>query len=394
MTRSIPPSLAFDLAEYDERAGKLRAAMTDAGIDVLFVTSPANTCYLTGYVASWYAPRLPIGVVVHRSSPELIVVDWSRHVDYVPTVAIHDALILVDYGSAHDELAAALDARGWTQGTVAIEYGTPTPVTAVMTAVERSLREHGAEVVAGDHLVDDLRVLKSPAERAVIRRAGAILDDVFAELAGHLRPGITELEVAAIVTTLLAVRGSEVPAQHPLVSSGPSAWADVHAFPSRRELERGDVVSVDACAVIDRYHVNLSRAFVLGAPTPLAERCVEAGARGLAVMTAEARADEGPERALALAAAAVRAEIPPENVWWIGGYSLGIAFPPSWVGHVYLANDGPRRADLAPGYVSNFETVLFDAVEGFEVAGIDTVMMDDDGVLAPLSRIPRTLLRV
>ncbi len=79
---------------------------------------------------------------------------------------------------------------------------------------------------------------------------------------------MTELQAAALLTSLLADGGSEVPATPPLVVSGPTAWVDTHSFPSRRVLEEGDTISIDCCAVIDRYHANLCRTFALGTPDP------------------------------------------------------------------------------------------------------------------------------
>ncbi|MFJ6654359.1 M24 family metallopeptidase [Microbacterium sp. NPDC091313] len=391
MTRRIPPSLPFAVAEYAARADALRATMREGGVDVLLVTSPANLCYLTGYVASWYAPRLPIGVLVSADDDDMVIVDWSRHADYVPLIALHDDIVLVDYGTAPAELVEAMRRRGWARGRVGLEWSAPNPVAAVVRDIADGLRAVGAEVVSGDHLVDDLRVYKSAAELERVRRAGEMLDGAFEDLRLRLRPGLTELEVSALITGLLAERGSEVPAQTALVSSGPTAWADVHAFPSARVIQRGEVVSVDACAVVDRYHANLSRAFVMDGENPRAEELLAASAESLAVFCREARVGESPGAAMAAADRALRERVAPENIWWAGGYGLGIAFPPSWVGHTYLADDGPRPAALHPGYVSNFETVLYDRVAGFEAAAIDTLVVAESGV-APLSRLPRGLL--
>ena len=392
MTRQVPASLPFDVSEYEARLARLRESMREAGVDVLLVTAPVNLCYLTGYVASWYAPRLPIGVVVSAATPDVIVVDWSRHADFVPLLALHDEVILVDYGAAAEQLVDAMRACGLAEGRVALEWSAPNPVAAVLRDISEGLRRQGAAVVSGDYLVDDLRVYKSTAELDRILRAGEMLDSAFEELRTRLRPGMTELEVAALVTTLLAERGSEVPAQHPLVSSGPTAWADVHGFPSRRQIQRGEVVSVDACAVVDRYHANLSRAFIVDGENARAEEFLDAGAESLAVFCQEAHLGESPATAMAAAERALRARVPEENIWWVGGYGLGLAFPPSWVGHTYLADDGPRPAAIRPGYVSNFETVLYDRAAGFEAAAIDTVIATQAGIV-PLSRIPRRLLR-
>lgn len=392
MARIIPESLAFPLAEFEARHAALRHALAERDIDVLLVTSPSNVFYLTGYVASWFPPRLPVGVLVQCDSDELIFVDWSRHADYVPMNAVHDELIHVDYGTAAVQLADAMRERDLTGGTVGIEWSSPSPVPSVVSETARELEERGARIVDGDWLVDDLRAYKSPAELDRIRRAAAIADDAFEALGQQLRPGMSELEISALITALLAERGSEVPAQHALVSSGPTAWADVHAFPSRRRIERGEVVSVDASAVIDRYHVNLSRAFCVGGWNQAADDYLRAGAECLERFCAEARVGESPQGPMAAAERQLREHVPAENIWWVGGYGFGIAFPPSWVGHTYLADDGPRPTPLDVGYVSNFETILFDRAAGFEAAAIDTIVVGADEVAA-LSRIPRRLIR-
>lgn len=392
MSRNVPDALAFPVAEFERRHADLRRSLADADIDVLLVTSPSNVFYLTGYVASWYPPRLPVGVIVQRERDELIFVDWSRHVDYVPMNALHDDLIEVDYGTAPAQLADAMHDRGLTAGSVGVEWSAPTPVPSVVREIVERLEAHGARVMSGDWLVDDLRVYKSPAELERIRRAAAIADDAFDALRDQLRPGMSELEVSALITSLLAERGSEVPAQHALVSSGPTAWADVHAFPSRRHIERGEVVSVDASAVVDRYHVNLSRAFCVGGWNQVADDYLRAGEECLAHFCGNARAGESPREPMAAAERLLRERVPAENIWWVGGYGFGISFPPSWVGHTYLADDGPRPTPLGNGYVSNFETIVFDRAEGFEAAAIDTILVDGGGV-APLSRIPRRLIR-
>lgn len=393
MARTIPPGLAFGVDEYEARLDATRESMARRGIDVLLVTSPANLCYLTGYVASWYAPKLPIGAVIHREEPDVVLVDWSRHREFAPLLALHDAFLQVDYGTAAGELAAGLRERGWADGVVGVERVAENPTPAILRGVEIALAEAGAEVVAGDWLVDDLRTFKSPAEMERVRAAGEIVDGVFEAIGEFLRPGATELEIAARMTTLLAEGGSEVPAQHPLVSSGPAAWSEVHGFPSRRALERGDIVSLDASAVVDRYHVNLSRTFSLGAPGPRAARYQEVAADALEALLATARVGEAPAGALEAATRVVEERVPAEDIWWVGGYQLGIAFPPSWVGHTYLNGDGPTSVTLQPGLVSNFETILFNRDEGFESAAIDTIVVDDAGVHA-LSRIPRALIQL
>jgi Xaa-Pro aminopeptidase len=390
-TMNVPSALSFGVDEHRARAERVRTELERRGIDTLLVTSPPNVLYLTGYEAAWFPPRLPVGVVVSRTSPDLVFLDWTRHVDYVRRWALYDDVILFEYEDWLEAVVRAAGQRGWSEGTFAVEPSASNPTGAVLNRLAAGLRAAGIEVVDGDFLVDDVRLYKTDGEIERIRRAATIADAAFTGLREQLRPGLSELEVAGRVSLLLAEHGSELAASPPFVSSGPDAWRDTHAFPSTRTLEDGDVLAVDICAVIDRYHVNLSRAFAIGTPSASARALIGHTEDGVHQMVAAARIGEGPQHALAAAEAFVRERIPPENVWWIGGYSLGLGCPPSWVGHRYLANQGAEPFTWQPGYLSNYETILFDRAEGYAAPIIDSVLMTPDG-LEVLSKLPRGLL--
>jgi Xaa-Pro aminopeptidase len=386
-------SRPFPETEYVAREARVREAMSERGVDVLYLTSPANIVYVTGYEAVWYPWRLPLGCAIVREPAQLLFFDWTRHEAYARLHARFEELILFDYGNAVDVVRGALRSRGLTGGTIGLEFSSPNPAAPVTTAVADALASAGADVQTGDWIVDNVRLFKSPAEIERVRRATGIADRAFTGLADQLRPGLTEIQVSALVGTLLADAGGDQPAQAAFVSSGPTAWLDTHAFPTQRRLEAGDVVAIDACGAVDRYHVNLCRTFSLGPPDPRAVALLEHAAGSVAPMQAAARIGGGPEHSAAAAVQWVRDRVPADQIWWVGGYSLGISFPPSWVGHTYLANDGLERITWQPGYVSNYETILFDRDAGFEAAAIDTLLMTEAG-LEVLSELPRTLLEV
>jgi Xaa-Pro aminopeptidase len=389
----MKPALPFPEFEYRRRRDRVRDEMAARGVDVLYVTSPPNLLYLTGYQAIWYPPRLPVGAVLVRDAPDVVAFDWVRHEGYVRDAVLCDDAVFFEYADAVDVAVEAFRSRGWLDGAVGLEESAANPSPALLDALTRGLTDAGGRVVSGDWVVDRVRLYKSDAELERVRTAADMADRAFERLAEELRPGISELEVSARIAALLAEEGSEIAATPPLVSSGPDAWRDTHAFPGHRLLQRGDVVSVDACGVVDRYHANLSRTYALGEVSPVARELLEQAAGSVDELVRAARLGEGPEAAAAAAERYVRERIAPERIWWVGGYALGLALPPSWVGHTYLANDGPQRCLLMPGYVSNFENVFFDEHEGFAADFIETVVMTESG-LEVLSRLPRTLIDV
>jgi hypothetical protein len=385
--------LPFSIQEYKARRESVRAVMAERNIDLLYVTQPANLFYLTGYEASWYPPRLPVGALLDQHSQEVVILDWDRHAGYVRSCVLADDFVLFRYGESSDSIRRYCATRRWLNCTLALEWSSPNPAAPVMSELANSLTAAGLRIVSGDWLVDNLRLYESDAELDCVRQAAHIADRAMSQLWSELRPGLTEHAVSTRLTQLLAEQGSEVAATPTLVNSGPTAWRDVHSFPSNRVLQAGDVVTVDCCAVIKRYHANLGRTFVLGPGSTRARDVIGKGAGSFDVLRSEARLDADPAGAMAAAERYVRDRVPAENIWWIGGYNLGISFPPSWVGHTYLANDGLQKCRLAAGYVANFENVYMDRAEGFEGGCIDTLIMSGEG-LRLLSTLPRQLLDV
>jgi Xaa-Pro aminopeptidase len=383
----------FTDAEYVDRLRRAREEMAVHGLDALYVTSPANIFYLTGYESIWYPPRLPIGVVVVREPERTIFFDWIRHEDYARLHTRCDEFVFFEYHDQADPIetvGTAFRDRGLADAVVGVERSGHIPPGPIVDAMAEILAAGGAEIRSADWIVDDLRLFKSAAELERIREAAEIADAAYEQLGEQLRPGLTELQVCGLVHKLLADQGSEVAACSPLVNSGPTAWMDVHSFPTRRELVAGDTLSIDSCAVVDRYHANLCRTFSIGEPNPDAVAALDAAAGSIDELCRLARVGDGPETAAAAAERWVLDRVPAEKVWWVGGYALGIALPPHWVGNAYLANDGLTSITWQPGYVSNFENILVDKEAGFEACTIDTVVMTEEG-LEVLSRHPRGL---
>src|SRR5690242_19308720 len=89
-------SLPFSDEEYRERQRRVRLAMENRGIDLLYITRPENLFYLTGYEAIWYPPRLPLGAVLERARADMTSFDWSRHQGSVSTRVRCDDVVLFD----------------------------------------------------------------------------------------------------------------------------------------------------------------------------------------------------------------------------------------------------------------------------------------------------------
>ena len=380
----------FTDAEYRDRAARVRAEMARRGIDVLIVLSPPNLCYLTGFESIWYPPRAPVGVMLARDDDALVFIDYLRHRTLVERVALFDDAVFYDYATAVDDICAAVRARGWAAASIGVERWTQSPGAPLVDALAAGLAAGGARIVSGDWVVDRVRLVKSEAEVGCVRRAGEIVDAAFDALPELARPGRSELQVAAGLQAVMAEQGGEEPAIRIMVSAGPDVWCRTHGAPSRRPLEEGDVMYVDACGVYSRYHVDLCRTFAIGRDHPQARAVLEDTAGSVDAVVAAVGPGDPLRRAQEIAEEYVFSRYPADRVWWVGGYALGIAMPPNWVGHTYLAGDAFEDFTWQPGYVTNYENILFDREAGYTASYMETLLMGEERI-QPLSRHPRQL---
>jgi len=120
-------------------------------------------------------------------------------------------------------------------------------------------------------LVESLATVKDNTEIALIKKAVAITDTVFAKLLRIIKPGVRELEVAAEITYLHRMEGAEADAFEPIVASG-KRGALPHARASGKKIAGGELVTIDMGGRYQGYHSDLTRTVAVGTPSAKARR--------------------------------------------------------------------------------------------------------------------------
>ena len=383
---------AFEPAEYADRLDRLRRAMGEADVEVVLLTRPESMCWLHGYTARWYRhagpPEWPALAtsVVRADRDEVAHFDFGgeeellaatsvcRDVRIYPAEAVDSALAF---------LVRELTSAGWLPGRVGRERRGVPPDQRTGEAIEEAIAAAGCTITDATTLVDRLLHLKSPAEVERIEAAGRVLDIGLRAAVAAIAPGVTELEVWGEMMLAMAKTGGQPAALHELVASGPAFQP--HAITRRRAIRRDEMVYLDPCGVVDRYHANAARAVWVGDPPDALVELYRRAAGGFRVFCDQAR----PGRRVEDVAQAMKAwqeasgisQIPS----WCGGYDLGLAFPPDWV--------GPWKFDVAepePGKV--FEAGMVTNLEClFGTLLVDTIIYAEDANRI-LSTIPRELL--
>ncbi len=394
----------FPPEEYAERRRQVREAMAREGIDGILVTGAADVNYLTGYDQIWHSYLNIIGIFLRADEESTLFFDNDGHIVLQSTTPDIEEVVVMPRGAAvsHVPLVAeAIRARGWAKGRIALQpwcYGPhPTLLEAIGERLAADATADGAEIAAitdGSTLVEDVRLIKSPREVAVMREAGRVADLAMAAARDALKPGLRETDVDAVFTAALMGNGCGYPGIRSMVGSGPRSGAH-HGPATHRRIKQGDVVHIDFCASLHRYHVNLSRSFAVGPADPRWHELMDKAAGCIDAVLESVKPGESMTRVQEVADAYTDSQGLRPHVWLIGGYTLGIAMPPDWVGrHRPKPREDVPIPLLEPGIVFNYEN-QFDVFEGWPggtgAAYIETFLVTEDG-LELLSRLPRNLV--
>lgn len=126
-----------------------------------------------------------------------------------------------------------------------------------------------AELVDVDGAFNLLRRVKSPLEIGLLREAVRVTDLAIEEARSLVRPGVTEMEIAAAILYTFNRNGCDT-AFYPMVMGGTDADTAVIARKARpRPLENGDTVMLDIGASYQGYQSDVGRTFVIGSPSAL-----------------------------------------------------------------------------------------------------------------------------
>ncbi len=112
--------------------------------------------------------------------------------------------------------------------------------------------------------LDSLRQIKDEEELACIRRAVAISDKAFDDIVGFIRPGMSEIAVAARLENTMRGLGSERPAFTTIVASGVRGSLP-HGTATEKLIVSGEFVTMDYGAVYKGYHSDITRTVCVGA---------------------------------------------------------------------------------------------------------------------------------
>ena len=159
-------------------------------------------------------------------------------------------------------LAAAGAALRRRRGRVRLAYSPSQMTVAQRTALE-GLAARRVRWIDGGNAVEKLRAIKDPQELGAMREAADLISAVFQDAVQKVKPGMTELALAAELEYSMKMRGASGPSFETIVAAGAhSAWA--HARPTSNPLRKSQLVVLDQGAILRGYCSDMTRTVFLG----------------------------------------------------------------------------------------------------------------------------------
>jgi Xaa-Pro dipeptidase len=237
-------------------------------------------------------------------------------------------------------------------------------------------------------LVSRLRVVKSPAELAFVRRAAELADEALAEANRLATAGAFEGDILAAMQGAVFRGGGDYPGNEYIIGSGPDALL-CRYFSGRRTLSDDDQLTLEFAGVYRHYHACLMRTIRIGAPPARQRAMHDAAVESLAAAKAALKPGQPigavfDAHARVLDGAGYR-----EHRLNACGYSLGTTFAPNWMDWPMFYHGNQVLA--APGMVFFIHIAIFDSPAGLAMTTGQTVEVTADGC-APLTQSPLELV--
>ncbi len=378
MTASAPPN---------QRLERVRAALDEAGLDGLYVSSPvddvnhqhsANRRYLAGFTGS-------TGYAVVSATEAVLAVD-ARYSAQARSEAQPCGFTVFDtkgrQASWLPELIAATGLGGKRLGLskADLSYG---DFVSLKEAADLMPAADRPALVPAPPMIEKLRAVKDAGELALLEEAIVIAERAFSEVRANAVPGTTERAFAGSLDAAVKRAGARRLSFEPIVASG-ERGAMPHADLSERAFQAGEPIIVDWGAELSGYCSDLTRTFYLEREPERFREVYEVVQEGQRAAIEGVEAGMSGAAAHALAADAIAAHGFGDAFTHGLGHGVGLDV------HDYPPYLGPTSEDiLEDGMVFTIEPGIY--LPGWGGVRIEDIVVMEGGRARQLSRLDSSL---
>ena len=257
--------------EYKQRVQRAAKILQREGLDALIVNSNeadyANARYFSGFWPLFER----CGVAISPAGDAALMVGPESREFGADRCKLDKVFVLKAYRESADpaypELQAdtyqdvfnALGIKGKKLRIGVASYLDTSVI--IMEAIRDAFPE--AEIVRADHIMVELRSIKSINEINCLREGYRIADLATQQVIKEIRPGMTELQMVGVAQRVVYENGAEYEGLPMYVFSEASTRHAISRS-SYRKFEKGDIVQLNLSAKIDGYSAAIGYPIVLG----------------------------------------------------------------------------------------------------------------------------------
>ncbi|MBB3048083.1 Xaa-Pro dipeptidase [Litorivivens lipolytica] len=366
--------MTFPFEEYERRLTELRQRMSQRLLDAVVITDPENLMYLTDYQTTGYS-FFQCLVVPLEGEPFMITRQLEESNVHARTW-VELTRPYPDTGDAIQMLVQSLREFGLANKYIGYERNSYFFPAYHQDYIHTTYTD--GKLLDCFGIVEQGRVKKSVHEIEIMQKAARATEAGMRAGYEACQPGVTENEIGAAISAAMFRAGGEPPAVMPYVTSGPRTLIG-HATWEGREVKAGEHVFLEVGGCFRRYHTAMMRTVVLDELSPSMEKAQDR----MKLALKEVKAAMRPGLTVSDADNLVRNIITDNDVGarlvTRSGYSIGIAFPPSWdEGYIISLKQGESTV-LEEGMTFHLIPWMW-AVDGDKTCGIsDTIRITATG---------------
>jgi Xaa-Pro dipeptidase len=262
-TMALPP--AIGQLERLSRLAKARALMQREGLGAILIEPGASLDYFTG--VRWSrSERLTAALIPAVGEPIIVTPFFER-----PSVA--------------ETLGITAEIRTWNEDEEPLKLIADRLRELKLVGVALGIEETNRFFIVdrlqaqlprlvvrnANPVVRGCRMIKSPAELALMQAANDLTIAAIRAVHGRIRAGMTPEEISNMLEAEMVARGGSSP--WALVLLG-EASAYPHGSGKPQAVRRGEIVLIDTGCAVRGYQSDISRSFVFGADATLEQRRV------------------------------------------------------------------------------------------------------------------------
>ncbi|WP_277673436.1 M24 family metallopeptidase [Piscibacillus halophilus] len=229
------------------KLSQLRKKMEEKNLDGFLVTNGKNRRYLTGFTGT-------AGVVLVTLNKALFITDFRYTVQANEQIQGYD--IIEHKGPIHEEVAKQV--KELNVNKIGFEKDTMT-----YSIFDTYRSELEAEFIPESGLVEELRLIKSEEEISILKKAAEIADDAFEHIQSYIKPGVKEIDISNELEFFMRRQGATSSSFDIIVASGYRS-ALPHGVASDKEIQSGELVTLDFGALYQGYCSDITRTVAVG----------------------------------------------------------------------------------------------------------------------------------